>query len=127
MPVHVACYALAERFVEISKEREEADGGDSSRMDLWEVLSRRLPGSLPFPSAYILPEPHDYYGGKAARNVYWEWDNDPVYGKVRTVIIMSFIFLVRCGQHPLLKNYFQETSVTSKLSLTSTSIIPTDC
>ncbi|KAI1771558.1 hypothetical protein F4818DRAFT_429386 [Hypoxylon cercidicola] len=87
LAVHRLCNQLAERFIGSRAEahntfqispRDEI----SSVKQLWEVLYRRMPGSMPLTSEYILPEPHDYYGGRRCRNVYWERDDDPDYGQL---------------------------------------------
>ncbi|KAI0469712.1 hypothetical protein GGR56DRAFT_662030 [Xylariaceae sp. FL0804] len=52
----------------------------SSVKTLWAVLFSRMPGSRPGDDRSELPDPHDYYGGRGCRNVYWESDDDPEYG-----------------------------------------------
>ncbi|KAK8076287.1 hypothetical protein PG994_003559 [Apiospora phragmitis] len=49
---------------------------------LWQVLHRRMLGTLPVVGEYLIEEPHDYFGGRLCRNVYWELDDDPKYGQL---------------------------------------------
>lgn len=95
LAVHRLCTQLAERFID-----SRADSHDtfqigphdeiSSLKQLWEVLYRRMPGTMQLTSEYILPEPYDYYGGRNARNVEWECDDDPEYGLVCVAVQIRF-------------------------------------
>lgn len=87
LAVHRLCTQLAERFIDSRAESHDTfqigpHDKISSLKQLWEVLYRRVPGSMQLSSEYILPEPHDYYGGRSARNVEWERDDDDEYGTV---------------------------------------------
>ncbi|KAK8076298.1 hypothetical protein PG994_003570 [Apiospora phragmitis] len=84
-PVHELCSQLAQRFMDnrtVSRDTFQTQPQEaiSSVKQLWEVLLHRMTGSE---SQYILPEPHDYYGGSGCRNVYWELDDgEPEYGEL---------------------------------------------
>ncbi|KAI9708921.1 MAG: hypothetical protein M1820_003615 [Bogoriella megaspora] len=80
LPIHQLCLELADHYVDsvtrsLHTEQNMTSGSIDSIMQLWEVLYRRLPGVVHSPM-WILPEPHNYLGGQAARNAYWEPDSD---------------------------------------------------
>ncbi|KAH8678383.1 hypothetical protein BX600DRAFT_507334 [Xylariales sp. PMI_506] len=84
---HRACLQLAHRFIDGREEVQDTfnmrpEDEISCIKQLWEVLYRRMPASLPSISEYILAEPHDYFGGRRCRNVYWEPDDDIQYGQL---------------------------------------------
>ncbi|KAI1393090.1 uncharacterized protein F4822DRAFT_393052 [Hypoxylon trugodes] len=87
LAVHGVCNQLAEHFIDSRAEARDTfqigpQDKISSIKQLWEVLYRRMPGSTPLNSEYILPEPHAYYGGRYCRNVYWEPSDDLEYGEL---------------------------------------------
>ncbi|KAK8002171.1 hypothetical protein PG991_014393 [Apiospora marii] len=92
MAVHAPCITLARRFIESRGEEQQQQQGDSFHMgpddeprsikQLWQVLHRRIRGTLPLVSEYLVEEPHDYFGGRFCRNIYWERDDDPEYGQL---------------------------------------------
>ncbi|KAK8050961.1 hypothetical protein PG993_002346 [Apiospora rasikravindrae] len=87
-PVHRQCSQLAQRLMDgrpVSRDTFQTQPGEeiSSVKQLWELFLHRMPGSR---SQYILPEPHDYYGGSGCRNVYWNPnDGEPEYGEANLV------------------------------------------
>lgn len=87
IPMHKLCLQMAEHFIDAVKRRTEMLGevppSDSvaSRKKLWEVLSHRLHGRR-FMQARRIDEPHDYFGGRICRNVYWDAGDDSLYGEV---------------------------------------------
>jgi len=88
LPVHRLCLQLADCFINsigtsMQMSQVLLDDRITSIKQLWEVLYRRLHGSI-FPSiqTWELPEPHDYFGGRRCRNVYWEAGDDPDHGEV---------------------------------------------
>ncbi|KAI6081518.1 hypothetical protein F4821DRAFT_25144 [Hypoxylon rubiginosum] len=87
LAVHRLCNQLAERFINSRAKSHDtfqmtSQDEISSVKQLWEVLCHRMPGTTPLTSQYILPEPHDYYGGRYCRNVEWEPEDDPGYGEL---------------------------------------------
>ncbi|KAI9643087.1 hypothetical protein NHQ30_008822 [Ciborinia camelliae] len=91
IPIHEACMEVTENYftttskLQLSnKQAEERVPTDDRITDIysfWEVLYRRLFGeTVPLSYPYILDEPHDYYGGRSCRNVYWEPDDDETFG-----------------------------------------------
>jgi len=92
LPVHSLCVQLADRFIDsmgtsIHTSQVLPSDRIHSIKQLWEVLYRRLNGSLSFVRTWILPEPHDYFGGRECRNVYWEpWDE---HGQVHTFTLST--------------------------------------
>lgn len=97
LAVHAGCFGVVERFLGRraaagdgkEEESKEEEGVVKDVLGLWEVLARRVPGQLPFPSAYIVPEPHGYFGGRAARNVEWEMGDDPECGEVGGILFLT--------------------------------------
>lgn len=59
--------------------------GIISVKNLWEVLHRRLRGTAGVVPAWVLPEPHEYFGGRRCRNIDWEPEDDPEHAKVRNL------------------------------------------
>lgn len=91
LAIHSLCNKLAENFINSRTTTNDIfqigpEDEISSIKQLWEVLHRRMRGYGPGNSEYILPNPFDYFGGRYCRNVYWERDDNPEYGKVRTTI-----------------------------------------
>lgn len=102
-PLHQQCFQLAQRFMGSRPGPREPQGQISSAEQLWEVLLHRMPGSL---SQYILPEPHDYYGGSGCRNVYWDPDDgEPEYGEVGDPCFLTFP--ISPGQFVWPRYYYQ--------------------
>ncbi|KAI0017071.1 hypothetical protein F4780DRAFT_796877 [Xylariomycetidae sp. FL0641] len=113
LAVHNMCMSLVERFTDHRSMASAASqmapqDGISSISQLWEVLYHRFPGWDD--SAYILPEPHDYYGGRGCRNVYWGADEDPEYGKLIEANPVEIPELTQC----LLRNLRPETAKVPK-------------
>jgi hypothetical protein len=98
LPVHSLCLQLADRFIDsmgtsVNTSQVLPGGRITSIKQLWEVLYRRLYGSL-FPyRTWELPEPHDYFGGRRCRNVDWEAGDDLEHGEVR---ILALVYLHLC-------------------------------
>lgn len=95
LPVHRHCLHTADYFVQsidtsMHTFPREYDGKITSIRQLWEVLYRRLDGSI-VAHEYVLKEPHGYFGGGLPGQVEWEWEptDDEPYGEVR--ILISFI------------------------------------
>ena len=86
LPVHRSCLQLADRFVVSTKTSLAMaivpPNGVTSILNLWEILYRRLPGSVNGRRTFNLPELHDYFGGQRCRNVYWEPEDDSEHGLV---------------------------------------------
>lgn len=87
LPVHPLCLQLADRFVDIVetsllKAQIIPLDGITSIKNLWEVLHCRLRGTVDGVSAWVLPEPHEYFGGRRCRNIDWEPGDDPEHAKV---------------------------------------------
>ncbi|KAJ8067647.1 hypothetical protein OCU04_003255 [Sclerotinia nivalis] len=88
IPIHEACMEIAEHYFTTTsdsstseQETSPTNGKITDIHSLWEVLYRSLLGeAVPLSYPYILEEPHDYYGGRSCRNVYWEPDDDEVFG-----------------------------------------------
>ena len=93
LAVHRLCLQLADRFIESTKASlilaEVPNDGITSILNLWRVLHRRLPGGTAGTSTLELPEPHDYFGGKRARNIAWEARDDPEHSEVRYQLAAS--------------------------------------
>lgn len=87
LPVHRLCLQLADRFIDsIESSSLMAQviplDGITSVKNLWEVLHRRLRGTAGGAPAWVLPEPHEYFGGRRCRNIDWEPEDDPEHAKV---------------------------------------------
>ncbi|MCJ1329976.1 hypothetical protein MMC10_006657 [Thelotrema lepadinum] len=84
LPVHRSCLQLADQFIASTKSSPFMTGtpqdGITSIMNLWETLYRRLRGDVLCSRTFILPELHDYFGGRLCRNVDWERSSDPEHG-----------------------------------------------
>jgi hypothetical protein len=86
LPVHSLCLELSDRYIEnatTSNQKAEELPIDivTSVKQLWEALYRRLFGSIIPEIGGELPEPHEYFGGRLCRNVYWELGDNPAHGK----------------------------------------------
>jgi hypothetical protein len=86
LPIHNVCLKIVDSFldsVRIPLHNIRVQIGDkiTSEKHLWEVLYRRLSGDA-FGSNYILPEPHDYFGGGNCRGLEWDLGNDKKHGEV---------------------------------------------
>ena len=93
LPAHSACLQLADRFVDSVESAPSSpaipSNGITSIKQLWEVIHRRLYGDvLGFPEC-ILPEPHNYFGGRICRNCEWESGEDQEQADVCISIILS--------------------------------------
>lgn len=93
LPVHKLCLQLADCFIDsmgTSMHMSQVLLNDriTSIKQLWEVLYRRLHGS-----AWVLPEPHDYFGGRRCRNIDWEALDDPDHGEV---CVLALVYLHLC-------------------------------
>lgn len=87
LPVHPLCLQLADRFVDsvetsLLMAQIIPPDGITSVKNLWEVLHRRLRGTAGGGPAWVLPEPHEYFGGRRCRNIDWEPGDDPEHAKV---------------------------------------------
>lgn len=87
LPVHCLCIQLADRFIDsMEKSLLMAQviplDGITSVKNFWEVLHRRLCGNAGCVTALVLPEPHECFGGRRYRNIYWEPGDDPEHAKV---------------------------------------------
>ncbi|CAD6448846.1 2c32b9f9-58ea-41c5-b5c0-bee8a9c3e35d [Sclerotinia trifoliorum] len=88
IPIPEACMEIAEHYFTAAhdsstsgKETFSTNGKVTDVHSLWEVLYRRLLGeAVPLSNPYILEESHDYYGGRKCRNIYWEPDDNEVFG-----------------------------------------------
>lgn len=87
LPVHPLCLQLADRFIDsmetsLLMAQVIPPDGITSVKNLWEVLHRRLPANSTCFPAWALPEPHEYFGGRRCRNVYWAPGDDPEHAEV---------------------------------------------
>lgn len=87
LPIHPLCLQLADRFIDsmetsLLMAQVIPPDGITSVKNLWEALHRRLPGTSSCVPASALLEPHEYFGGRRCRDVYWEPGDDPEHAKV---------------------------------------------
>ena len=73
-PVHSYCLQDADRYIDSVRTSAHAwkvfpEDRIYSIKQPWEVLCQPVYGSLDRRSTWVLPEPHDYFGGKYYRNV----------------------------------------------------------
>lgn len=93
LPVHRICLQLSDCFVAWMETVASTSISAPSQEDLstriisigqlWEVLYRRLPASIPASVTCALPEPHDYLWGRLCRKRSWEPGDGPEDGEVR--------------------------------------------
>lgn len=99
LPVHPLCLQLADRFVDsvetsMLKAQIIPLDGITSVKNMWEVLHCRLRGTFDGVPAWVLPEPHEYCGGRGCLNIDWEPGDDPEHAKVSfssCLVIMNSI------------------------------------
>ena len=87
LPVHPLCLQLADRFIDsmetsLLMAQVIPPDGITSVKNLWEVRHRRLPANSTCFPAWALSEPHEYFGGRRCRNVYWAPGDDPEHAEV---------------------------------------------
>jgi hypothetical protein len=87
IPVHGCCLQVVDRCIDSVRTSAHAwkvfpEDRIHSIKQLWEVLYQRVHGSLNHRGSWVLPEPHDYFGGIYCRGVDWESGNDPKHGEV---------------------------------------------
>ena len=86
-PAHGFCLQVSHRFVEsVEKSLVMAQliphDGITSAKNFWEVLHRRFCAIIDGTRTWVLPEPHDYFGGRLCRNIDWEPEKDPEHAEV---------------------------------------------
>jgi hypothetical protein len=100
IPAHRLCLEVADHFVNsqdptAQKSRLRAGDKVTSTIEMWELLYRRIPQSL-FSIEWVVREPHDYFGGRSCRNVYWEPDDDVEHAAVcelQALLILNVLML----------------------------------
>lgn len=91
MPIHRSCLAMADRLIDSAPPTSypcppQHGTRITSRITLWEVIFRRLPGDINA-SPHMIPEPHDYFGGDGYRNVDYEPCDDVQFSEVSNHLV----------------------------------------